>query len=184
MAQRFETINDNLSGIFANQTVLEILTEFEGVLDSMDMYAYENWIKGEVVHGPELDRYWVSVTLMYPEKSMPNPEAAKRLTQHGCKVYYGKDHYLKPVKVTDPDDLEYKDKPFTDNEQQQRRPKLAKLPIWLVRIEMPRQFVNEFDSNKITINGMDIDMSEVEGAYDSDYDNEMNPDKQDLGMEQ
>jgi hypothetical protein len=31
---------------------------------------------------------------------------------------------------------------------------------------------------------MDIDMSEVEGAYDSDYDNEMNPDKQDLGIEQ
>ena len=77
MAQRFETINDNLSGIFANQTVLEILTEFEGVLDSMDMYAYENWIKGEVVDGPILDRYWVTVTLMYPEKSMPNPEAAK-----------------------------------------------------------------------------------------------------------
>ena len=44
-----------------------------------------------------------------------------------------------------------------------------------------RQFVSEFDSNKITING-DIDMSEVEGAYDPDYDNEMNPDKQELGV--
>ena len=44
-------------------------------------------------------------------------------------------------------------------------------------------FVSEFDSNKITINGMDIDMSEVEGAYDSDYDNEMNPDKQELGVD-
>ena len=43
MTQRFETINDNLSKVFANQTVLEILTEFEGVLDSMDMYAYKNW---------------------------------------------------------------------------------------------------------------------------------------------
>ena len=27
-------------------------------------------------------------------------------------------------------------------------------------------------------------MSEVEGAYDSDYDNEMNPDKQELGVDQ
>ena len=26
-------------------------------------------------------------------------------------------------------------------------------------------------------------MSEVEGAYDSDYDNEMNPDKQELGVD-
>ena len=31
---------------------------------------------------------------------------------------------------------------------------------------------------------MDIDLSEVEGAYDTDYDNELNPDKQDLGIEQ
>ena len=51
-------------------------------------------------------------------------------------------------------------------------------------ISDPKQFVSEFDSNKITINGMDIDMSEVEGAYDSDYDNEMNPDKQELGVDQ
>ena len=30
---------------------------------------------------------------------------------------------------------------------------------------------------------MDIDLTDVEGAYDTDYDNEMNPDKQDLGIE-
>mgnify|MGYP003643641116 FL=1 len=69
------------------------------------------------------------------------------------------------------------------DENGKRKPKRLKKPIWLVTIEMPRQFVNDFDSNKITINGMDIDMSEVEDAYDSDYDNEMNPDKQDLGIE-
>lgn len=47
---------------------------------------------------------------------------------------------------------------------------------------MPRQFVDDFESNKITINGMDIDLEEVEGAYDTDYDNEMNPNKADLGV--
>ena len=45
---------------------------------------------------------------------------------------------------------------------------------------MPREFVSEFETNKITINGMDIDMSDVDSAYDSDYDNEIAPDKEDL----
>jgi len=45
---------------------------------------------------------------------------------------------------------------------------------------MPRDFVNEFDSSKITINGVDIDMSDVDSAYDTDYDNEIAPDKNDL----
>ena len=49
---------------------------------------------------------------------------------------------------------------------------------------MPRQYVDEFESSKITINGVDIDMAEVDGAYDSDYDNELNPDKQELGIDQ
>ena len=71
-----------------------------------------------------------------------------------------------------------------DPETGKRKPVRVKKPIWLVRIEMPRQFVDEFESDKITINGMDIDLGEVEGAYDSDYDNELNPDKQDLGVEQ
>lgn len=171
MAQRFETINDNLSGIFANQTVLEILTEFEGVLDSMDMYAYENWIKGEVVDGPHLERYWVTVTLMYPQNKMPNPEAASRLTQHGCKVFYGKDHYLKPVKVTDPEDLEYKDKPFTQNQEQQRRPKLERIPVWLVRIEMPRHFVDSQASEIVRVNQQDVDVNDIVSGYDQGLDN-------------
>ena len=58
------------------------------------------------------------------------------------------------------------------------------ISIQLLRSNGCRVIGLDFDSNKITINGMDIDMSEVEGAYDSDYDNEMNPDKQDLGIEQ
>ena len=170
MTQRFETINDNLSKVFANQTVLEILTEFEGVLDSIDMYAYKNWLKGEVVHGPELDRYWITVTLMYPKTLMPDPEAALRLTQHGCKVYYKEDVYLKPVKIQDPEDLEYKQNPFTDKGQQQRRPKLQTIPIWLVRIEMPRQFVDDRASEIVRINQQDFDVNDIVSGYDQGLD--------------
>jgi hypothetical protein len=49
-----------------------------------------------------------------------------------------------------------------------------------VTIEMPRDFVSEFDSSKVTINGVDIDMSDVDSAYDTDYDNDIAPNKEDL----
>ena len=109
---------------------------------------------------------------------MPDPDAALRLIKHGARVFYKKDTFIEPIKIRTPDDLQAAD------EMGKRKPKRVKKPIWLVTIEMPRQFVDDFESSKITINGMDIDLSEVEGAYDTDYDNELNPDKQDLGIEQ
>tara|TARA_Y200000002_G_scaffold380002_1_gene390496 strand:+ start:2541 stop:3074 length:534 start_codon:yes stop_codon:yes gene_type:complete len=176
--KEIEELKDTLDGLVDSSNDLNILIEFEEVLDNLNIYSYKNWEYGEIIAGPEVTKYWVTVTLMYPYKLMPDPDAAMRLIKHGSRVFYGKDTFMEPKKVITPDDLEQ------TGEDGKRRPKRIKKPIWLVTIEMPRQFVNEFDSNKITINGMDIDMSEVEGAYDTDYDDEMNPDKQDLGIEQ
>ena len=176
--KEIEELKDTLDNLVDSSNDLNILIEFEEVLDNLNIYSYKNWEFGEVIAGPEVTMYWVTVTLMYPYKLMPDPDAALRLTKHGARVFYGKDTFMEPIKVKTPDDLEATD------EDGKRKPKRIKRPIWLVTIEMPREFVSEFDSNKITINGVDIDMSEVEGAYDSDYDNEMNPDKQDLGIEQ
>jgi hypothetical protein len=175
--KEIEELKDTLDNLVDSSSDLNVLIDFEEVLDNLNIYSYKNWEYGEVIAGPEVTKYWVTVTLMYPYKLMPDPDAAMRLIKHGARVFYGKDTFIEPIKITSPDDL------MPEDENGKRKPKRLKKPIWLVTIEMPRQFVNEFDSNKITINGMDIDMSEVEGAYDSDYDNEMNPDKQDLGIE-
>ena len=176
--KEIEELKDTLDNLVDSSSDLNVLIDFEEVLDNLNIYSYKNWEYGEVIAGPEVTKYWVTVTLMYPYKLMPDPDAAMRLIKHGARVFYGKDTFIEPVKITSPDDL------MPEDENGKRKPKRIKKPIWLVTIEMPRQFVSEFDSNKITINGMDIDMSEVEGAYDSDYDNEMNPDKQDLGIGQ
>ena len=175
--KEIEELKDTLDNLVDSSSDLNVLIDFEEVLDNLNIYSYKNWEYGEVIAGPEVTKYWVTVTLMYPYKLMPDPDAAMRLIKHGARVFYGKETFIEPIKITSPDDL------MPEDENGKRKPKRLKKPIWLVTIEMPRQFVNEFDSNKITINGMDIDMSEVEGAYDSDYDNEMNPDKQDLGIE-
>tara|TARA_X000001036_G_scaffold26810_1_gene22312 strand:- start:290 stop:820 length:531 start_codon:yes stop_codon:yes gene_type:complete len=175
--KEIEELKDTLDNLVDSSSDLNVLIDFEEVLDNLNIYSYKNWEYGEVIAGPEVTKYWVTITLMYPYKLMPDPDAAMRLIKHGARVFYGKDTFIEPVKITSPDDL------MPEDENGKRKPKRIKKPIWLVTIEMPRQFVSEFDSNKITINGMDIDMSEVEGAYDSDYDNEMNPDKQDLGID-
>jgi len=176
--KEIEELKNTLDNLVDSSSDLNILIEFEEVLDNLNIYSYKNWEYGEVIAGPEVTKYWVTVTLMYPYKLMPDPDAALRLMKHGARVFYGKDTFMEPIKIQTPDDLEPVD------EKGKRKPKRIKRPIWLVTIEMPREFVSEFDSNKITINGIDIDMTEVEGAYDTDYDDEMNPDKQDLGIEQ
>lgn len=156
-------IRDTIESIYEGNTALDMLLEFEGILDNLHMYAYKNWINGEVVDGPHISRYWVEVTLMYPEKLMPDPEGSLRLTKHGCYVYYQKEDFIVSVDIKTPDDLEQDDKG-------ERKPKKIKKPVWLVKIVMPRHFVDEFNSNKIEVNGVEIDLSDVDDAYDEGLD--------------
>ena len=54
-------LNDHIKKISETNTLLDMLLEFEKVLDTADIYAYKNWIKGEVLEGPKLNRHWVTV---------------------------------------------------------------------------------------------------------------------------
>jgi hypothetical protein len=173
MTKELDELKQTLDNLVDSSSDLNVLLEFEEVLDNLHIYAYKNWEFGEVIAGPEVTRYWTSVTLMYPEKLMPDPDAALRLIKHGAKVYYKKDVLKEPVKIVDPDDLG----PL-EPRSMQRKAKVKETPIWLVQIDMPRDFVDEFESSKITINGQDIDLGDVDSAYDSDYDNDLNPDKE------
>lgn len=175
MSTDLEQLKQTLDNLVDSSSDLNVLLDFEEVLDSLHIYTYKNWEYGEVIAGPEVTRYWITVALMYPRDLMPDPDAALRLIKHGAKVYYKKDELIEPVKITKPEDLGEPD-PKTGK----RMPKKKKTPVWIVTIEIPRDFVNEFESSKVTINGVDIDMSEVDGAYDTDYENEIAPDKDDL----
>lgn len=63
----------NIENIYGSTTSLEILKNFERVLDELDLYVYENWLDGELVAGPLDSRYWVTCKFMWPLKEMPNP---------------------------------------------------------------------------------------------------------------
>jgi hypothetical protein len=169
-----DDLKQTLENLVDSSSDLNVLLEFEEVLDNLHIYAYKNWEYGEVIAGPEVDRYWITVTLMYPYRLMPDPDAALRLIKHGAKVYFKKDTLIEPVDIVTPDDLEQ------TTADGKRKPKKKESKIWLVTIEMPRDFVDEFESSKVTINGHDIDLGDVDSAYDSDYDNSMGPEKDEV----
>jgi len=176
MSTDLEDLKQTLDKLVDSSSDLNVLLEFEEVLDNLHIYSYKNWEYGEVLAGPDVSRYWITVSLIYPYKKMPDPDGALRLIKHGARVFFYKDTLTEPVKITKPEDLGPED-PKTGK----RKPKKKKTKVWVVVIEMPREFVDEFESKKVTVNGIDIDMSEIDGAYDSDaMDDEIAPDKNEI----
>lgn len=94
---------------------------------------------------------------MYPHAMMPDPDALRRLHKQGCKVEYVKEQVEVPRKVKSLEDIE---------DLQSKKPKTDTKDVWLVKIEMPRRFVENFDDRSLEISGKDIDMSSLNQAYD------------------
>jgi hypothetical protein len=60
---------------------------------------------------------------------MPDPVAAKRLTELGCKVNYQKSHLVEPRKIRTPEDY----RPGS------KKGRLDRHPVWIVEIQMPKK---------------------------------------------
>jgi hypothetical protein len=100
------------------------------------MYVYENWVDGEIAYGPKVDRHWITAGFMWPRTKMPDPMAAKRLSELGCKIKYQKTHIIEARKIRKPDDI----RPGT------KKGHLDHKPIWVVEISMPKKLA--FDMYK------------------------------------
>mgnify|MGYP000518570415 CR=1 FL=1 len=188
-----KTINTSLADVYDGNTALDMLLDFEAVLDNLHMYAYKNWDKGQVVSGPEISRYWIDVTLMYEKTDMPDPDAAMRLIKHGCYVYFQPDKFVHGQGITDDNEPPPEPTPnLATGQVPTRKHDRAKaaakdmdgVDVWLVKISMPRHFVDEFKSNKISINGSEVDLSDVSSAYENDMDSvETEPQSDEFGDE-
>ena len=119
----------NIESIYESNSNLAALKDFERVLDEVNMYVYENWVEGEVAYGPKLDRHWITTGFMWPRDKMPDPMAAKRLQDLGCKIKYQKTHIIEARKIRTPDDI----RPGT------KKGHLDRKPIWVVEITMPKK---------------------------------------------
>lgn len=170
----FPSIIDNIKGIYNSDGSMSTLIDFERVLDDADLYAYKNWVLGEVVSGPDIRRYDVSCVLMYPHKLMPDPRGAKRLLSVGCSIKFKKTKITVPVEIKDSGDF----KPGT------HYPKMVERDVWLVRIEMPKQLMDEIREGSIDLAGQTIDLDELDSAYDEDLDKESEQGQEDQEQEQ
>lgn len=127
-----ESIKATLVNVSKGDSILDMLLEFERTLDNVEIFAYQNWILGELVEGPDISRYWFKTVWMYPYAKMPDPNAGLRLTKLGAKVNFKKGIFKKPVKVRGPQD-------WVDPES--KRAKMAEHNIWLVTIDMPIKYI-------------------------------------------
>jgi hypothetical protein len=153
-------IVNNLNELYQAQSYLDTLIDFERVLDSINLYVYQNWNKGELVYGPDVQRHWVTCTFMWPYKAMPDPLGAKRLLDYNIRVRVKKDTLETPVKVEGYDDFE----PGT------KYPKMRKDPIWLIEIRMPKTIMQEIYRGTMEVEGEIVDLEDIDSAYEQDLD--------------
>ena len=68
-------------------------------MDDVNMYAYKNWALGELVDGPHVNKYDTTMTFMWEQNKMPDPDAGKRLLNIGGKVEYKRDVKMTPRRI-------------------------------------------------------------------------------------
>lgn len=152
----------NTKEINMSSTMLNQLLDFERVLDNLNLYAFANWINGELVEGPLVEKYWVTCKFMWAKKNMPDPSGAEKLLNYGCLVSYQKSKIRTPVKVKSPDDFE----------QGTRYPKVTDQPIWIVEIVMPKKLMADIKRGSVDVEGENIDLADLEKAEEDDLDQE------------
>jgi len=155
-------VADNIRDIYMSEGSLTTLLDFERVLDEVDIYAFKNWEIGELVDGPEIGKYRVTCTFMWPLKLMPDPRGGRRLLAFDCEVEYQRKEIKIPIKITDPSDY----RPGT------KKAKLTTKDVWLVTITMPKALMNDIRTGSIEMEDQDIDLDELDQAYEQDLDKE------------
>ena len=125
----------NIEQIYGSNNSLNLLKDFERVVDELDLYVFENWMDGELIAGPKEDRYFVECTFMWPKDKMPEPAGGKRLLEYGCKVGYAETAIARVRKIESPDDI----RPGT------RKGKVDYDQIWMVKVKMPKRLMKNID---------------------------------------
>jgi hypothetical protein len=164
MATNINDVLENIKSISLTDSAVNSLLDFERVIDELDIYTFDNWKRGELVQGPKYEKYFITCTFMWPYKKMPDPKGGERLLDYGCEIKYIKDHLVYPVKVKSPKDFE----PGT------KFPKMARTPIWLVEIVMPKKLMQEINQGSLELESGSVDAEDIEQSYEEGVDKQIN----------
>ena len=160
MGVNIQAILDNIRQISLSPSSMEFLREFERVIDENGLYAFLHWKQGELCDGPKVSAYRVKCTFFWPLSKMPDPAGAQRLIPYGVKITYKKAWMKYPVKVHSEDDF----RPGV------KKPKIAKIPIWLVTIDIPKYLIKDITRGSKEIINREFDMENIQDAYERDLD--------------
>jgi len=184
-----QDLNDHLRKVSEGESLLDMLLEFEGILDEVDLYAYKNWIKGEILEGPDVGRHWVTAKFMYMSEDMPDPSGAERLLSRGIKVKFCREELKYPKKIKNWDDV---DQARSFNARGGGygglgglggvgyvKPKVMSDKVWVVEIKMPRKYVDNTIQDYVDVGDDEfIDTDAIDAATQMQADAQMNADPQ------
>lgn len=175
MPTTIDKIIDNLSVLRDNSNSLDVLIDFERVLDQLDVYTYKNWYLGELVEGPKVSRYFVTASFMWPEKLSPDSRALKKLKDYGVIHSIKLDEFVYALRPKDYEDFE----PGTF------KPKKVNKPVWVIELKIPKDLLQHIRTGYAEIEGQQIDLQDLDSAYEDNLDKEMvKDDEQDQQGEQ
>ena len=160
--QDYWQVADNIRDIYMSDGSLVTLLDFERVLDELDLYAFRNWAIGELVDGPDIGKYRVACTFLWPRNLMPDPRGARRLLPFDVRVRYKKTQIKIPIRITNPDDFV----PGT------KKARIVERPVWLVEIVVPKALMSDIRTGSIEMEDEDIDLEDLDQAYEQDLDQE------------
>lgn len=153
-------VADNIKNIYMSEGSLLTLLDFERVLDELDLYAFANWEIGELVAGPDISKYRVSCTFLWPEKLMPDPRGGRRLLPFDCEVKFKKTNIKIPIKITTP----------SDYRGGTHKARLIEKKVWLVEIVMPKNLIADIRTGSVELEDEEIDLQDLDDAYAQDLD--------------
>lgn len=154
-----------IQNLFDQDGLLDILLGIEEYFDNMDLYAYKNWINGEIVEGPIVEKYWVTITLKFDHDTFPDPVATKIFEQQGTKIFVRPDWEISPIShPRSNQDMQS----LLGNGSYVRKPKDVKKPIILYKFQIPRRLVNpeSFDEYKLMTSDFNSNTLNDDGSTD------------------
>ena len=163
MPTSLKDIIENTKTIYMTDSAINTLLDFERVIDELDIYTFDHWKQGELVAGPEYEKYFVTCTFMWPYKRKPHTRGAKRLADYGCVVKYTHDKLSYPIKIKTPNDFEAGTK----------MPKMGETPVWLVEITIPKKLMQEITQGSLELESETVDAEDIDQSYETGLDDKM-----------
>jgi len=149
----------DLAKIEDSSKLLDLLISCEDILDSSDVYSFLGWNAGEIIKGPIVRRHWVSMSLLYPYRKMPDPRASLRLLKIGVKVDFARIQ------------REPEQNAVGVNTKDESKEAKESNTFWMITLTFPRHLL-DITADDLEIYDDEIDADDVESAEDSGLDSE------------